>query len=82
MDESKKTLGAESNLDETQELVFASQWKLMWLRFRRHRLALIGGSVLFVFYGVAALCEFVAPYDPNQRPSGRQTEDHTSNHRD
>jgi len=52
---------------EEQELAFASQWRLMWMRFRRHRLALIGGVVLLVFYVLAAFCEFVSPYDPNQR---------------
>ena len=52
---------------DEQELAFASQWRLMWMRFRRHRLALIGGVVLLVFYGLAAFCEFVSPYDPNQR---------------
>ena len=33
-----------------QELAFASQWRLMWMRFRRHRLALVGGAVLVVLY--------------------------------
>jgi len=50
-----------------QELAFASQWKLMWMRFRRHKLALIGSVVLLVLYGLAAFCEFISPYDPNQR---------------
>ncbi len=50
-----------------RDLAFASQWHLMWLRFRRHRLALIGGAILALFYSVAAICEFVAPHDPNQR---------------
>ncbi|MBT4500568.1 MAG: hypothetical protein HOC74_22755, partial [Gemmatimonadetes bacterium] len=27
---------------EEQEFAFASQWRLMWLRFRRHKLALVG----------------------------------------
>ena len=43
------------------ELAFASQWRLMWLRFRRHRLALIGAAVLLVMYVAAAFCEFLAP---------------------
>ena len=50
-----------------QNLAFASQWLLMWLRFRRHRLALAGAAILALFYSVAAICEFVAPHDPNQR---------------
>ncbi len=52
---------------DDQQLAFASQWQLMWMRFRRHRLALVGGAILLVFYFVAAICEFVSPYEPNQR---------------
>ena len=52
---------------EERELAFASQWRLMWIRFRRHRLALFGGAVLVVLYFMAAFCEFISPYDPNQR---------------
>ena len=52
---------------EDQDLAFASQWQLMWIRFRRHRLALMGSAVLVLLYGVAAICEFISPYDPNQR---------------
>ena len=39
----------------------AGQWRLVWLKFRRHRLALASLVVLIVFYGVAAFCEFFAP---------------------
>jgi peptide/nickel transport system permease protein len=49
------------------DLAFASQWRLMWLRFRRHHLAMAGGIVLLIFYGVAAICEFISPHEPNQR---------------
>lgn len=49
------------------ELFFASQWRLMWIRFRRHRLALAGAVVLLFMYFVAAFCEFLAPMLPNQR---------------
>jgi peptide/nickel transport system permease protein len=42
----------------------ASQWKLMWWRFRKHTLAMISIGVLIVCYLVAVFAEFVAPYDP------------------
>ena len=51
----------------TTQLADASQWRLMWMRFRRHRLALAGSAVLIALYGLAALCEFVSPYQPDQR---------------
>jgi peptide/nickel transport system permease protein len=43
----------------------ASQWRLMWLQFRRHRLALASAVVLLLIYLVALFCEFVAPFDPS-----------------
>ena len=42
----------------------ASQYRLMWRRLTRHRLAIVGGVVLAVLYVVAIFCEFIAPYDP------------------
>jgi peptide/nickel transport system permease protein len=42
----------------------ASQWKLIWWRFQRHKLALISGIVLLLIYVVVLLAEFIAPYDP------------------
>jgi len=41
----------------------ASQWQLMWRKFRKHKLAIVGGTILVVFYIGAGLCEFFSPYD-------------------
>ena len=62
-----RSVAPEQQRTAEQELAFASQWRLMWMRFRRHRLALVGGAVLVVLYFMAAFCEFISPYDPNQR---------------
>ncbi len=43
----------------------ASQWQLMWWRFRKHKLAMVGTAVIALFYLVALFCEFLSPYDPN-----------------
>jgi peptide/nickel transport system permease protein len=40
----------------------ASQWRLIWMRFRRHRLAVIGGIVTLFIYIVALFAEFFAPF--------------------
>lgn len=48
---------------DTQTYV-ASQWKLMWWRFRRHKLALFSGMLLLFIYMVVIFGEFLAPYDP------------------
>ncbi|MBI1281837.1 MAG: ABC transporter permease subunit [Anaerolineaceae bacterium] len=42
----------------------ASQWQLIWWRFRRHKLALISAFVLVFIYLVVLFAEFLAPYDP------------------
>ncbi len=41
-----------------------SQRALMWRRFKRHKLALIGLWIVALFYLVALLAEFLAPLDP------------------
>jgi peptide/nickel transport system permease protein len=38
--------------------------RLMWLRFKRNRLAVIGGVYLILMYLGAILAGFIAPYDP------------------
>ncbi|MER8867771.1 ABC transporter permease [Mesorhizobium sp. M0751] len=51
-----------------QEKVFqASQLRLMWWKFRRHRLALISGIFLAALYFGILICEFLAPYDLHTR---------------
>jgi len=49
-----------------EKVFVAPPWKLMWWRFRKHKMALICSGVLIVLYFTALFCEFVAPYDPNQ----------------
>jgi len=45
----------------------ASQWELMWRKFKKHKLALFGGSIVIIFYVVAIFCEFFSPYDIYKR---------------
>jgi peptide/nickel transport system permease protein len=42
----------------------ASEAKLTWLRFRRHKLAMAGLIVTILLYLIAVFAEFVAPFDP------------------
>ncbi len=39
----------------------AGQWALIWRRFRRHTLGLIGGGVAVLIYLIAIFAEFLAP---------------------
>ena len=58
---------AAAEQDRAEEWYVASQYRLMWRRLTRHRLAIFGGVVLAVLYLVAIFCEFVAPYDPSTK---------------
>lgn len=51
-------------LTEAEKLYTASQWQLMWRKFRDHKLAMLAAVVLFVLYTIAFLAPFLAPYDP------------------
>jgi peptide/nickel transport system permease protein len=42
----------------------ASPWKLMWWKFRRHKLAMIGLAIVLALYGIAIFADFLAPNDP------------------
>lgn len=43
----------------------ASQWRLMWWKFRKHRLAVIGAIIVVTYYVVALFADFVAPVAPS-----------------
>lgn len=43
---------------------YASQWTLMWMRFKKHKLALFSMWFVFALYFVALFAEFLAPFDP------------------
>jgi peptide/nickel transport system permease protein len=45
----------------------SGQWRLMWLKFSRNRLALISGVVLLFVYITIAFAGFISPYDPDRR---------------
>ena len=52
----------------SQERVYrASQLRLMWWKFRRHRLALVSAVFLVTLYAMIAIVEFLAPYNLHTR---------------
>lgn len=62
------TLHEERALTPEQEAYFlAPQWKLIWWKLRRHRLAVISGVILLVFYASILISEFLAPYNLHTR---------------
>ncbi|MTH98956.1 ABC transporter permease [Roseibium sp. RKSG952] len=54
---------------EQERFYQASQWQIMWWKFRRHKLALWSGVVLILFYLCVPFAEVIAPYTPNTRDS-------------
>jgi peptide/nickel transport system permease protein len=44
------------------QVMVASQWQLMWWRFRKHRVAMICAAIIILIYGVAIFAEFLAPF--------------------
>ncbi|MEJ5310951.1 MAG: ABC transporter permease [Anaerolineae bacterium] len=45
----------------------ASQWQLMWRKFKRNKVAIAGGIVVLLFYLGALLAGFIAPYTLESR---------------
>ena len=54
-------------IQKEESYYIASQWKLMWRKFLKHKLAILGGSVLIFFYAVAVFCEFFSTHDIYKR---------------
>ena len=55
----------DAETSEAEERIsVASQWQLMWWRFRKHKPALVSAVVVILFYVTAAGAEFFAYADP------------------
>ena len=48
---------------EQERFYMASQWRMMWWRLKRHKIAVAAGAVLAVMYLSIFITEFIAPYD-------------------
>ena len=53
--------------EEQMRVYQASQARLMWWKFKRHRLALASGIFLAALYVMIVFCEFLAPYNLHTR---------------
>jgi peptide/nickel transport system permease protein len=52
---------------EQERFYLASQWKLMWWKFRQHRVAVVSGIVLLLMYASTVATEILVPYDLHTR---------------
>ncbi|RWD43378.1 ABC transporter permease [Mesorhizobium sp.] len=57
----------EAMTPEQSKVFQASQLRLMWWKFRKHRLAVVSGIFLAALYFGILICEFLAPYDLHTR---------------
>ena len=57
------TVATAAGAIEDERYYLASQWQLMWRKFRRHRMALAGGAVLLFLYLATAVAGFLSPYE-------------------
>lgn len=52
---------------EQEKVYMASQWQMIWWKFKHHRLAVISGIILLVMYASVLITEVLAPYDLQTR---------------
>ncbi|MFQ5755239.1 MAG: ABC transporter permease [Acidiferrobacterales bacterium] len=52
---------------EQERYYMASQWRMMWWRLKRHRLAVVCGVILLVMYISILISEVLAPYNLHTR---------------
>ena len=59
----------ESLTPEQERIFLASQWQMMWWRFKRHHLAVASAAVLALLYLSVLASEIIAPYNLHSRHS-------------
>ena len=52
---------------EQERYYMASQWRMMWWKFKRHKLAVAAGIVLLLLYASILISEILAPYNLHTR---------------
>ena len=59
-----ETAVAPATRDAGERIYVATQWQLMWWRFRKHHLAMAAGIIVLCFYLVAIFADVLATTDP------------------
>jgi peptide/nickel transport system permease protein len=62
-------LAAERLTQEQERFYRASQWRIMWWKFRRHRVAVLSAAILLAVYSSILVSEILAPYNLHTRDS-------------
>lgn len=48
-------------------IFYATQWQLMWLKFKKHKVAMAAGVIIILMYVGAIFAPMLAPYHPDTR---------------
>ena len=64
VEELASTLSRSADAQAEERVSVASNWKLVWWRFKKHRLALFSAAVLIFFYIIVLFPDFFAVSDP------------------
>jgi peptide/nickel transport system permease protein len=62
---------AKGGNDSEEKVAVATQWQLMWWRFRKHKLAMIGTLILILFYLASFGADFLSYVDPEESEAQR-----------
>jgi peptide/nickel transport system permease protein len=54
--------GDQGGRKSLEDIFAASQWQLMWRKFIRNKMAILGGVVILIYYLAAVFAGFLAPY--------------------
>lgn len=54
-----------------EQISVATQWQLMWWRFRKHTLAMIAAAFIIIFYLVVIAADFLSYADPSASEAQR-----------
>ena len=60
-------MATEALSPEQERFYRASQWTIMWWKFKRHRIAVLAAAILLAFYASTLVSEFLAPYHLHTR---------------
>ena len=55
--------------EKEAQVYVAPQWKLVWWKFRKHKLALASGIIVILIYLVALFVEFLSPFPSDRTDS-------------
>ncbi len=67
-----------AEVEADDKFYYATQWDLIWWRFKKHKLAVIATFGLLAMYFVALFADFFAPYTAQTRFQGQQQQPPTT----